>query len=214
MRDTLLPAGSVVVVGLRSEAALLPKGTRIVVSGGEVVRLGAMLAKLGPDVTGVLSFGIAGGLAAGLPSGTLVAARQVLYGGRSFVADEAWLDLLIQRTGARRADIAASDTALTSAVAKSLLHGRTGAIAVDMESGIAARIAAEHGVPFAALRAIADRAEDAIPKAALCGLNPDGSVAPHRVLAALMRRPQDLPGLIRLGRASALAHAALRQALT
>lgn len=213
MDENLLPAGCIVVVGLLSEAALLPGGTRIIVSGGHTGRLATRLAGLGADVRGVLSFGIAGGLAPGLPSGSLVAARRVLYGKRAFVADDAWSAALAQRAGTLRADIAASDTVLENPVAKALLRDRTGASAVDMESGVAANFAAERNVPFAALRAIADTADDGIPQSALAGLNPDGSVAVHRVLKALLRRPQDLPRLVMLGLSSRKAHAALRRAL-
>lgn len=49
----LIPDGVVVAVGLASEAALLPAGTRVLVSGGDAARLAALLAALPHDVTGV-----------------------------------------------------------------------------------------------------------------------------------------------------------------
>jgi hypothetical protein len=61
---------------------------------------------------------------------------------------------------------------------------------------------------------VADGAGEALPRAAAVGLNPDGSPAPGRVLAALLRRPAELPALLSLARASAAAHASLRRALS
>lgn len=213
MREALLPAGCVVVVGLLSEAALLPKGTRILVSGGRSAHLGSMMTALPASVTAVLSFGLAGGLAPALPSGALLAAQWVHAGAKRYETDQHWLEVLTRQTSAISAGIAASETILATAGEKAILHERTGAAAVDMESGVAAIFAAQRGLPFAALRAIADGAGDAVPRVAACGLNPDGSVAAYRVLAALLAHPRELPELIRLARASGKAHAALRRAL-
>jgi hypothetical protein len=90
------------------------------------------------------------------------------------------------------------------------LHEATHALAVDMESGAVARAAARYALPFAVLRAVADVASEAIPRAA--AITPSGEPDIPRVLRGLLRRPWELPALIRLGRASAAAHAALRQA--
>ena len=50
-----------------------------------------------------------------------------------------------------------------------------------------------------------------VPSAALAGLAPDGGTRPLSVLAALLRRPQDLPGLVALARAQGRALGALRR---
>ena len=47
--------------------------------------------------------------------------------------------------------------------AKRALYVKTGAIAVDMESHIVARIGAAHGLPVAAIRVITDPAVRALP---------------------------------------------------
>jgi hypothetical protein len=60
MLEAIFPPGCVVAVGLKSEAALLPAGVRVVVSGGDPARLDALWPG---DATSVLSFGIAGGQA-------------------------------------------------------------------------------------------------------------------------------------------------------
>ena len=210
MLETIFPPGCVVVVGLKSEAALLPRSVRVVISGGNSQRLAALLPK---DATAVLSFGIAGGLAPGMGTGVLLLASAIWEAGETLPIDERWQAALAACIPARLGLLAASDTLLDSIVAKALLYGNSGALAVDMESGVAARFALARGIPFAALRAVADGPQDAVPRAAVVGLKPDGSAAPGRVLAALLRRPTELPALLRLARASAQAHAALRLAL-
>ena len=203
----MFPPGCIVAVGLKSEAALLPPNVRAVVSGGDPRRLAALLAALPLDVTAVLSFGVAGGLAPGLATGEVLAASEI------WDAGEIWPALWPHPLPGRTARLAASNVLLPDALAKAGLHRVSGALAVDMESGIAARFARERAIPFGALRAVADAAGDALPRAATLGLHPDGSPAPLRVLGALLRRPTDLPGLLRLARASARAHAALSRVL-
>ena len=83
---------------------------------------------------------------------------------------------------------------------KARLYRETGALAVDMESHVASRIAARRGLPFAALRIISDAADMTLPPAALVGMRPDGGVASGAILRSLARHPGQLPALIRLGR--------------
>jgi hopanoid-associated phosphorylase len=210
MAEAIFPPGCLVVVGLKSEAALLPPGVRCVVSGGDPARLASLWPE---DATAALSFGIAGGLAPGVATGEVIVASALWEGGATRAVDAAWSATLQARCKARPGVLAASDTLLANAAAKAALHQASGALAVDMESGVAWRFAQARGLPFAALRAVADGPEDVLPEAAAVGLNPDGSPAPGRVLRALLRRPGDLPALLRLARASAAAHAALRHTL-
>ncbi len=206
----MFPPGCVVAVGLQSEAALLPPRTRCVISGGDPARLAALWP---PDATAVLSFGIAGGLSPDVATGDLLVASAVWEAGEELAVDARWQAAIIAKCDARPGLIAASGALLASAADKARLHCSSRALAVDMESGAAWRFAAARGLPFAALRAVADGPGDALPHAAAVGLNPDGSPAPLRVLGALLRRPGELPALLRLARASAAAHAALRLAL-
>ncbi|WCM25649.1 phosphorylase [Sphingomonas sp. QA11] len=107
--------------------------------------------------------------------------------------------------------IVGSDTIIASVAEKHTLHTTTNALAVDMESHIAARVAARHGLPFAIVRAISDTADHALPPAALVGMRPDGSMALGAVLASLARNPRQLPALIRTGRDAGHAFSALRR---
>jgi hypothetical protein len=67
-----------------------------------------------------------------------------------------------------------------------------------MESHIAARIAARHGVPFAACRVIIDPAERSLPPAALVGMRPDGRADALAVARSLWRQPGQATALLRV----------------
>lgn len=197
------------VVGFSAEAALLPPDARILCAAANPARLDAMLAAETPAA--LFSFGIAGALDPGLAPGALIAASAVIAG-HSMPADAAWTRAVAAATGARIAPVAGSDMLVSSAAAKTSLMAVTGAAAVDMESQVVARHARRLGVPFAVLRAIADTSDEAIPPAAADGLDAAGSPAPWKVMAGLLRRPQDLPGVIRLARRSRAALSALADA--
>ncbi len=115
--------------------------------------------------------------------------------------------------GAHRGTIVGADSIIASVTEKTALYASTGAIAVDMESHIAARVAARHHLPFAIVRTISDSADHALPPAALVGMKPDGGVALGAILASLARNPAQLPGLIRTGRDAGAAFSALGRAL-
>ena len=101
--------------------------------------------------------------------------------------------------------IAAGDVIIASAADKAALHARTGALAVDMESQIAGRFAAERGLPFAALRVISDAADHALPKAVMVSMKPDGGLNLAAILWSITKDPRQLPALIRTGREAGVA---------
>jgi hopanoid-associated phosphorylase len=199
-------------VGMRAEAALLPPGIRPVISGGDPERLRRLLAAAAGDAGAVLSFGIAGGLDPTLACAALVVATRVQGPQTAWPADPAWAAALARATGARPGLVAGAAAVVPDPAAKRALHAATDALVVDLESAVAAEFAAAHGLPFAALRAVADRADEVLPRAAAVGLTPDGRPAPGRVLRALLRHPGELPALIRVARRSGTALAALKRA--
>ena len=124
----------------------------------------------------------------------------------------ALIDTIVTQLGeAHVGTIVGSDTIVASVAEKQALYAATGALAVDMESHIAARVAERHGLPFAIVRAISDTADHALPPAALVGMRPDGGMALGAVLASLARDPRQLTALIRTGRDAGRAFAALRR---
>ena len=164
----------------------------------------------------LVSFGIAGGLAPALAAGTVVLADAVLVpGGERFPTDAIWrtrlLGLLHGHVPTAGGIMIGSDVVIEGIDGKRRLHEDTGAVAVDMESHAVARVATEAGLPFLVLRAISDPADGRIPPAAMAGVDAKGGSRSWAVLAALLRRPGDLPALLRLRRDSAAAKAVLRR---
>ena len=93
----------------------------------------------------------------------------------------------------------------TTPTEKRELAARTGAIAVDMETAGAVRVAQERGIPWLAVRAITDGVNDELPLDFNALANPDGSVNRGRVIRATLAQPHKIPALIRLGQRSSLA---------
>ena len=187
------------VTGLKAEAKIAAgPGVTTLAGGGDAARLALLLqGYLASGATAVISFGIAGGLAPGLPAGTIVVADGIDDGETFWAADAHWRNRLLGALpGAVPGRLAGVDAAVAGAVGKAALHARSRAVAVDMESHIAARLAALHRLPFAALRVIADPAERSLPQAALVGMRPDGTTDVGAVLKALARKPADLPALV------------------
>lgn len=184
----------IIACGLKREARIFDRPGRdifVVIGGGNAATLDRDLdgqAGLFPGI--ILSCGIAGAL-----TPTLVPGDVVIDG------DAAVVDRLARALPhAHRGGIVGNDAIVATASEKRLLNERTGALAVDMESHVAARVASRKGLPFAALRVISDRAEDDLPPAALVGMRPDGGMALGAVLTSLARAPRQLPALIRTGR--------------
>jgi adenosylhomocysteine nucleosidase len=162
-------------------------------------------------VTALVSFGVAGGLDPALRPGTILVPHEVLTDSHSTRTDQA----LGRRLGTPSPIIMfGSDSIVGSVAAKSALFESTRAVAVDMESGAVARVAARHGIPFAVLRAICDPAERDLPPAALIPPNRHGTIRLGRVLGSVLRRPRQLPSLPALAADAMEAHRALRAAVT
>ena len=204
-------SGIVAVTGLNREAKILAgPGLRAIAGGGDGRRLEEELEAACPEALGLISIGLGGALAPGLAPGDWVVASAVLDGGERLPVAGGWSSRLLARLdGAELGVIAGSDVMVADAVAKAALHAATGALVVDMESHIAARVAARHGLPFAAARTVSDGADRALPRAAQAGMKPDGSVDVWGVIRALARDPGELPALIRTAREAQIAFNAL-----
>jgi hypothetical protein len=82
-----------------------------------------------------------------------------------------------------------------------------------METAAAARVCEARGIPWAAVRAISDTADEALPLDFNRLRDPDGGLATSRVALAALARPASIPGLLRLGRHTGLASQALAEYL-
>lgn len=77
---------------------------------------------------------------------------------------------------------------------------RAGVVAVDMESAAIGAVCEARGVPFSVLRAVSDRAGDPLVGPEVVALSrPDGTPHLGNVLRFVVRRPQRLLALARLG---------------
>jgi adenosylhomocysteine nucleosidase len=171
-----------------------------IASGGDPVRLEAVLDRLAGTASGIISIGIAGALAAGLPVGQWVVADAVLVDGESLPTDPAWTSRLAARLPeAARGVLLGVNAMVADATQKASLHSTTGAVAVDMESHIVARVARRHRLPFAVARVISDSAHHNLPPAVLVGMKSDGGMDLPAVLRSLLANPGQLPVLIRTG---------------
>lgn len=187
-----------IATGLRREARLMAgPGVMVIAGGGDAARLERELDAFAGSVSAILSSGLAGALDPSLQVGDVVIGpiAPARRGGEGFSR------LLMRATPeSHTGPIIGSDIPLATAVDKAALFAKTGALAVDMESHIAARVADRHGLPFAALRVISDAADATLPPAALAGMRPDGGIAIGAILASLLQNPVQLPALIRTGR--------------
>ena len=198
-----------IVVGLAAEARLARRlGGRVAVGGGDATGAGtAALALAKAGVTGLVSFGLAGGLAPDLSAGALFVPEFVVApNGVRWLTDPD----LSARFGRRRGTMFASDAVIASQSGKREAFEATGAAAVDLESGAVARACATFRLPFAVLRAVCDPADQDLPPAALLALSGHGQIRLFSVLRSLARNPGQLPGLLRLGRNAAAARRALK----
>ncbi len=209
----------IVVCGLAAEARIAAgAGVSVLAGGGDADRLALDLDALCREESdiagpGIISFGVAGGLAPGLaPGAVCVADGLVAPDGALTATDVTWavrLAVSLADLPAVRGRFATADAPVAGVAAKAALHRGTGALVVDMESHVAARAAARHGLRFAALRVITDPAGRALPHAASVGMRADGRVDLPAILASLARNPRQLPGLIRTGLDARIAFAAL-----
>lgn len=201
----------IVVVGMAFEARIAAGLGVPVICGGDGHNLAASLARaMAAGCGGLISFGVAGGLAPDLKPGTCVIGSAILDDEGQQETDARWASRLMKIIpDAVHGPIVGVRAPIADASAKRDLHRQTGAIAVDMESQVVARAAARHGVPLAAIRVVVDPVERTIPRSALAGARPDGTIDPLAVMRSLIRYPRDLAGLIRMSIDARAARATL-----
>ena len=193
-------AALLAVTGLEREARLIARpDIQIVMSGGDGKALETrMRDALAKGSLQVLSIGICGALGPEIEVGDSIVATEIVSNGERFATDRGWTQkLLASAPGARSAPLAGIDTILADPREKTRLYRATNAAAADMESHIAARVARDFGLPFAAFRVVSDSAHRALPPAVLVAMKPDGGVDAAAVMRSLTSKPSQIPALIR-----------------
>ncbi len=184
------------MTGLEAEAQIARRaGLPALVGAGDHRRTAAVVEEAATQAACLISFGIAGALAPNLKPGDIVLSTEVIDEDRRWLSRETrWLRLpaLIEQTGAIEGPVLGAQTVVATHADKHRAWRETGAIAVDLESVVVARVAAALGIPFLVLRAIGDPAARELPPAALLPLRSDGKPAVSQVLASVLRRPSQL----------------------
>jgi hopanoid-associated phosphorylase len=200
------PRPVLIVTGLVQEARIAAgPGMTVICSSSDPQQLRALLTVFDPStIRGVISFGVAGGLDPTLKSGDVVVATEVLAGDTRWLAGLALNEDLITsvalgRRRVVRGGLAGVEQVVAAKAGKAALWSETGAAAVDMESHIAADYAEKAGLPFAALRVIADPATRALPALAMNAIKPNGNIDLRKVLRGVARNPSTLRALVSTG---------------
>ncbi len=117
-------------------------------AGARAVCVGLRASRADLPPGRIAGFGLAGALVDGLEPGVLLTASRVV----DMTGATVWEGAPLAVPGARRAVICAADEVVDDAAARRELAARTGAVAVDMESGALARTGRLAGV----VRAVSD----------------------------------------------------------
>jgi adenosylhomocysteine nucleosidase len=227
--ERLITIGIVVALPLEARTvtrARLKIGDAIAIGDHALLALagmGAARARAAAQVlvqrgaTGLVSWGVAGGLDPALASGRLLLPKRIVADdGRSFIVDAAWrwrLEQLLAGPDAPAGGVLlGSDRILDTVGAKQEAFRTTHASAVDMESAAIADVAQQAQLPFVAIRAIVDAAGETLPAVTKAAIDDDGRINPVRLLLRLLFKPFDVLRLILLARRFARASATLSAA--
>ena len=204
----------IAVVGLAFEARIAAgPGVKVICSGNGKNLAVSLSRAIKEGATGVMSFGVAGGLSPDLSPGTCIIGSAILCGTdriHRIDTHDDWSQSLARTIpGAVRGMLFGVPSPVAHPEAKAALYNRTGAIAVDMESHVVGELAAAHGLPMAAVRVIADPAERAIPESALAAMRPNGTTDIAAMIWSMLRRPGDFPAVLRTALDARAARATL-----
>ena len=205
-----LSQGSVIaLVGLAFEARIAAgPGVLVICRGREMSDLLEPAIRAG--CRGIISFGVAGGLAPDLIPGDCVVASAIIDYPAVRPTDPLWSRRLAEMIpDARHGPIVGVNAVVSNPSDKRKLHAFTRAVAVDMESHLVARLADAHGLAFAAVRVIIDPAHRAVPPAALLAMASGGSTDVSAMLWEVLARPSQVSPLMRLAADAIAARAAL-----
>jgi hopanoid-associated phosphorylase len=207
----------IIVVGLAFEARIAAgPGVHVICSGDGrnlAAKLTAAIAEartLVRGCPGIISFGVAGGLAPDLQPGTCVVGSAVLSGENRMPISAEWSEKLLRAIpDAVSGMLLGVPAPIAHPDEKRALYLKTGAIAVDMESHIVAAVGQAHDLPVAAIRVITDPAKRALPTSAVAAMRPNGTTNIGAMLRSVVKRPRELTALFQTALDARAARAAL-----
>ena len=201
-----------IVTGLQSERALLSdleNTTAHCLGPGRTKARDAAAQAILDGAEALISFGICGALSRRLSTGEVLCPAAVsMEGGSDLAVDGNWRAAIPEPLISPIKSLLTSQHPVMNAADKSALSGK--ADAVDMESYGVAEAAHSAGLPFIALRAVSDDADQSVPKSALAGMRSNGANSAARTILRLLTRPQDIGPIIKTGRDYKIAMDALR----
>jgi adenosylhomocysteine nucleosidase len=152
--------------------------------------------------SGVVGYGIAGGLTSDLGTGDVVAtARVVDRASFAAAADPALVQAAVA-SGALKAVALSVPAVVLDAAGKRDLAATLGSATavVDLESAAWAAAAIEANLPWVVLRAVSDALDEDLPHLLRSCVRSDGTVGRGRAFVAALARPAAFPRLFRLRR--------------
>lgn len=184
----------IVVTGFTREARAIVDPDVVALCGGGVAGNleRALTAAVARGAAGIMSFGLTGALADGPRIGDWVIGNR-LTGAIEMPADPAWTKAIRKRLPHARVGAFFADGRMIDTVAeKRALGHRHGALAVDMESHVAAKVARAHGLPFAIARIVSDEVDHLLPHAITVSMRPDGGLHTAAMFRSLATNPRQL----------------------
>lgn len=208
---------------LRGRPTLVGPQTWLCLAGvGRACAQAACQQLLASGATGLVSWGVAAGLDPDAHAGTVVITSEIVTPLDSSASTELrvvdsvardWVAALVACIGTHAkvstCPIADAGHVLETVEEKRSL-AQSGAGAADMETVAVARIARSAGIPWIAIRAVADTATVALPRAVIRAVDASGQVRLGRLAAELARHPRELWELPQLARGFRAALRTLR----
>lgn len=210
-----------IITGLASEARCFARRQSdrqldIACSGADPSRARELAQRMAAaNCEGLVSFGLAGGLAPDFRCGDLILPKRVVSGSSVWQSDDGWRDRLSERlrseTNLLTGAIAGSPVLVSTPEKKAELRKESNASAVDMESQAVAAVAAEAKMPFIVVRVIADTYDKAVPAWTANIISPRGNIRSFAAMMAVAANPGDLPRLFALAKDNGQAMSVLRR---
>jgi nucleoside phosphorylase len=194
-----------VAVATRAEGRLLAQaGDDLhVVRVGPALRYAHRITTAAHDapVTGLVSFGFAGGLDPRLHPGTIILPRHIRRGNERIAAvDREWQARVVRALrpqGCCEGDLLAADAVVWSARQKRRLGAGCSVTAVDLESAGLAEIAASLHLPFLVFRVVLDAAADELPAGTERLVSDSGTTRVTSSMLAFAKSPAPFLRLLR-----------------